>query len=279
MLSQTRRWVSLTVLSLVALTASSAQAADDLESQFLRQAPTILSALREKGYANVGVLKFRIKKGNEPATDRAGTLNLRLTEKLELALILANKVSEPIGIVRNANQTAATIAGASHLTAEGRKKLFEKSYPLAWGDQKVVPDAFITGVALISTDLKTMTVGLMTFNRTDEELVQLAKFDIKPDLEDLLESGESFTVRGVFDQANLKLTDDERKDKATQEAVSTSLKVKEETAEAAKPTTAKEHPLAPGANSPIDFEILYDGKPQKIEFRQGGGFVAEPAEG
>jgi hypothetical protein len=253
--------------------------ADDLETQFLKQAPAILSKLREQGYENVGVLKFRIKKGNEPATDRAGTLNLRLTEKLELALILANKVSEPIGIIRNASQTAATIEGANHLSTEGRKKLFEKAYPLAWGEEQVVPDAFIAGVALISGDLRTMTIGLMTFDQTGEEFVQLAKFDIKPDLEDLLESGESFTVRGVFDQANLQLTDDERKDKATEEAVSTSLKVKEETAQSIKPAAAKVHPLAPGANSPIKFEIFYDGKPQSIEFRQGAAFVAEPAEG
>ena len=95
---------------------SSIQAADDLDKQLLKQAYSVLATLKEKGYNNVGVLKFRVKKGTEPATDRAGTLNLRLSEKLEMALILANKIQDPVGIIRNANKTASTITGANHLT-------------------------------------------------------------------------------------------------------------------------------------------------------------------
>lgn len=255
------------------------RAADELDRMLLKQSRAILDTLREKGVKNVGVLKFRVKKGEEPATDRAGTLNMRLSEKLEMALILANKVQDPIGVVRNANRTAATIVGANHLTAEGRKQLFTAKYDLAWGDEKITPDAFVTGVAFIHPDMKTMTVGLSMFDRSSDELIALSKFDAKPDLEDLLESGESFTVRGVFDQGSLEMTQDERKDKATEEAVKATVLVKSETASQTKAVASKLHPLSPSnLDSPVSLEIRYQGVPQTIEFREGAAFVKEPAE-
>lgn len=261
------------------LEESSIQAADELDKQLLKQANTVLATLKEKGYHNVGVLKFRVKKGTEPATDRAGTLNLRLSEKLEMALILANKIQDPVGIIRNANKTASTITGANHLTQEGRKQLFTVQYNLAWGEEKVTPDAFITGVAYLEPNFQSMSVGLSMFDASGAELVPLSKFDAKPDLEDLLESGESFTVRGVFDQGSLEMTQDKRKDKATDEAVKTTLLVKNETAGQTKPSASKVHPLSPShPDSPIALEMYYDAKPQPIEFREGAAFVSEPKE-
>ena len=261
------------------LSTNIARAADDLSKQLLKQAPEILSVLKEKGYRNVGVLKFRVKKGDEAPTDRAGVLNARLAEKLELALILANKVQDPIGIIRNANKTAATIDGATHLTAEGRKSLFNGQYDLAWGEEKVKADAFITGVAFIPADLKAMIIGLAVFDAKSDQLQQLAKFEVKPDVDELLDSGESFVVRGVFDQGSLELSDSERKDKAASEAVQTSLLVKSETSEKSTPSASRTHPLSPtNPDSPVSLEIRYDGKPQPLEFREGAAFVREPNE-
>ncbi len=263
----------------VATSTRDLRAADELDKLLLTQAKSILGKLKDRGHKNVGVLKFRVKKGDEPATDRAGTLNMRLSEKLEMALILANKIQAPIGIIRDANKTAASIAGANHLTAEGRKQLFTAQYDLAWGDEKVTPDAFITGVAFIHPDMKTMTIGLSMFEASSDELIALSKFDAKPDLEDLLDSGESFTVRGVFDQGSLEMTQDERKDKATEEAVKSTLLVKSETASKSQAASSKLHPLSPmNPDSPISLEIRYQGVPQTIEFREGAAFVKEPAE-
>jgi len=253
-------------------------AADDLEKQLLKQGPRIMQQLKERGYQNVGVLKFRVKKGNDDSSDQVGTLNLRLTKKLALALVVANDARDPIGLVDNASQVAAKIPGASHLSAEGREKLFSREYPLAWGDEKVVPDAFLTGVALISTDLRTMTVGILGFDPNSESLFPVAKFQVKPDLEDLLDSGESFTVRGVFDDGSLAMSQEERKDKATEEALTTSLTVKQETEDESSPVEAKKHPLN-SDDAPIELEIRYDNQVQEIEFRDGAAFVAEPQEG
>ncbi len=83
--------------ALLGLLVDVSHAADELDKLLLQHSRTILPTLKDRGYKNVGVLKFRVKKGDEPATDRAGTLNLRLAEKLEMALILANKIQDRSG--------------------------------------------------------------------------------------------------------------------------------------------------------------------------------------
>ncbi|PQO28446.1 hypothetical protein DTL21_27985 [Bremerella cremea] len=253
-------------------------AADDLEKQLLKQGPRVMDALKERGYQNVGVLKFRIKKGNEASVDQVGSLNMRLTKKLELALVVANDTRDPIGLIANASQIASEIEGASHLSEEGREKLFSQEYPLAWGDEKVVPDAFVTGVALISSDLRTMAVGILGFDSTSEALFPIVKFQVALDLEDLLDSGESFTVRGVFDDGSLSMSQEERKDKATEEALTTSLEVKQETVNESSPAKSKIHPLA-SSDAAVLLEIRYDNEVQEIEFRDGAAFVPEPQQG
>lgn len=268
----------LTALS-VANVAIPGHAADELDKQLLLQTPQILTKLKAAGIKNVGVLKFRVKKGTAPATDRAGSLNRLLSDKVELALILANDVKAPIGIIHNANKTASSINGASHLTAEGRRLLFTEKYDLAWGSEKVEPDAFITGVAYLAPDLKTMSVGLAMFDKEGGELVQLGKFDVRPDLEEILDSGESFMVRGAFDQGSLQLSEGDRKDKASGEAIETSLVVKKETSQKTDPSPSKAHPLSPNhPDAPVSLEVRYDGRPQTIEFREGAAFLREPNE-
>ncbi len=260
--------------------ANLASAADGLEKELLVQTPKLLKEIKAAGYKNVGVLKFRVKIGDKPSTDRAGTLNNRLTEKLELALVLKNDIKAPIGIIHNANATAATIKGASHLTAEGRKLLFTKDYPLAWGNENVKPDLFLTGAALVSKDLRTLSVSIQGFDRNKAELTEFTSFQVPMDLEQLMDSGESFTVRGLFDNASLALTESQRQDKATEEAIKTSLVTKTETETAKKPTTSKIHPLSPeNKDALVSLTVLYDNKPQKIEFRGGAAFLPEPKEG
>lgn len=54
------------------------------------------------------MLKFSVKVGSQPITDQVGVLNTRLSEKLELALIVVSdpKNKNPLGIIHNANETA-----------------------------------------------------------------------------------------------------------------------------------------------------------------------------
>src|SRR5262245_11164886 len=181
------------------LLARPAQAAD-VEKQFLKEAPGILKFLKEKGYKNVGVLKFRSKKGDEPISDNAGTINLSLADRLEIALALANNVREPIGIIQRASTRAAMLRGANHLTQEGRQALFADRYGLAWGNEQVQPDAFLTGVVLFASALKQMDVGVLAFDQKTDGLTKVTQFKAAIAAQDLVESGASFLLRGAFDE-------------------------------------------------------------------------------
>ena len=88
---------------------------------------------------------------------------------------------------------AANIPGASHLSAEGRQKLFTASYPLAWGSETVEADAFFTGAVSISSDLKTMVVG-MWHSTARAPGWRKWRVTVSPDVDDLLETGETFVV-------------------------------------------------------------------------------------
>ena len=144
---------------------------------------------------------------------------------------------------------AAKIAGANHLVESGRKPLFASRYPLAWGDEQVEPDAFLTGVALLSPDLKTVTVGIVVFGREGGKLEPLVNFTAETDPPALAAAGESFVLtRGLFDAGQVKLT----------KVVETAVKVK--SGESPNPVKSPDAPIA--------LEIRYDDKPVPLEIKR-----------
>jgi hypothetical protein len=188
--------------------AGSAQAQESLERAMLQQAPKLIQHFQKHGYKNVGVLKFLVnREGAKGFSDNTGTLNLLLARRLELALVLANDPKHPVGIIEDASAVAQKTAGASHLNKEGRLKLFAPSYPLAWGNDKVQADAFVTGTAEISADLKTLTVSLMIFDRENNKLTALLDDFVTANRADrLAELSESFVLRGAFDDGQTEPT-------------------------------------------------------------------------
>ena len=235
-----------------------ADTADTLDRQLLRHAPGVLKYCQSKGYKNVGVLKFRVRKGRSALTDNVGPLNLDVARQLELALVLKNRVQRPLGIVHNASAVAAAIAGANHPVAEGRAPLFTRRYPLAWGNEQVTPDAFLTGIVSVSDDLKRLSVGIVAFDRR-QILEGVVEFDADVDPFDLIDAGESFLVRGALDDDEQQLA----------QVVKTAHGVR---------TRVQQHPVNdPGA--PVDVEICYDEVRVPIEIRGGQAFVREPREG
>ena len=84
-------------------------AADDLDAQFQAMANDTLKKLRAANVQTTGVLKFSVRVGEGPFPKSVGSLNLRLAEKLELALVMANpaqesQVSNQVGIVRQQSE-------------------------------------------------------------------------------------------------------------------------------------------------------------------------------
>lgn len=235
--------------------------ADELEKELLKQAPTILKFAREHNYKNIGVLKFRVKKGDEAATDSAGPLNSNLARRLEVALVLANpnEADKQVGIIRDASKVAGTLKGANHLTKEGRVALFEGRYTPAWGEDKVTADAFISGVVVLSADAQKASVGILAFGK-DAKLEKVCSFDAATDPSLLFESGESFMVRGAFDGG---------KPIPVTAVVKDAGKVR---------TKEAKFPLADDA-SPVELQIYYDDKKVNLEIRDGKALVTEPEEG
>jgi hypothetical protein len=238
-----------------------------LEEALFRQAPKVIARLQERGCANVGVLKFLVTKDARAFHDNVGTLNHSLARRLELALLLANDPRRPVGIVANASAVARRTPGANHLTRAGREKLFEPRYPLAWGKEEVAPDAFLTGTAAVSKDLKTLTVSLLAFDRKSNRLEQLVDDFAASNLPSRLgEIGESFLLRGGADGGDLKLVPERQR---LEQSLQQAARVREQKAT---------HP-AVSRGAPITLEVRYDGKPVAYEVRDGRALIPEPREG
>ncbi|MCA9012211.1 MAG: hypothetical protein KDB01_20805, partial [Planctomycetaceae bacterium] len=265
--------------------AQTANASDKLESQYRDQSSKILDTLRSDGIQTVGVLKFSVRIGEGKFPASVGALNTRLVQKLELALVMANPArrgdeAKQVGVIRGASKVAATIEGATHLSADGRKLLFSKTYPLAWkhlGKTDVIPDAFIVGVAQIKSDLSSIQIELMLLKKADLSLTPLAKLTVPTDLEDLIDSGESFTTRGIFDGGSVE-NSEEKAEKIEETVRKKALLVRTETIEESTPQSSTKHPLSASSDGPIKFEVWYDDELQNYEFRDGAAFIKEPKE-
>ena len=280
---------------------SPGRTADELEKQLVMTARTALQQARQSNHRNLGVLKFAVRyAGTQRLVD--GALPSRMAQQLERALVLQNDPSDPLGIIRDASSIAAELPGVDHTSAAGREQLFSTVYPLAWGKAKVVPDAFLSGVAEITPDRRRLRVATFRFDSDDLNVQLVSEFEVRMDLEDLIDIGESFLVRGLFDHAKLKMTDADRREEATEQAVLTAkTTAPKETAGNESPAAedgdaasgddgnddrltaqqlAKRHPLsAQNAESPVRLKILYDGRPQPLSFPSGVAVVQPPQPG
>jgi len=169
---------------------------DNLDEVLRGKAPEILKYLKSKNYANVGVLKFLVKKGDAAASDNVGELNNSLANRLEVALVLANP-DEDLGIIQHASRTVAkeNNVRASHLTREGRKAFFTGEYDLAWGPKKVSADAFVTGTATIAKDLKRTTFKFQVFDKEGNisDILDDVVMETSPRV--LTEAGYSYLIK------------------------------------------------------------------------------------
>jgi hypothetical protein len=171
--------------------------AEPLDRALAAQAGRIKEYLKANNVRNVGVLKFMVKKDGKPASASVGPLNMLLANRLEIALVLADDPAAPYGVIQRASKVASEIDGANHLTAEGRKQLFGRKYPLAWGSEEVEADAFLTGKAEINADGRTMTVTVAAIRRDGARVEQVVEpFTALVTPATRAEIGESF-LRGL----------------------------------------------------------------------------------
>jgi hypothetical protein len=184
------------LLFLAAVPAGAAEPNRHLEDELKDQAPKILDYLRDHHYTNVAVLKFLVKKDERKAASaNVGVFNTMMANRLEIALILADDVRKPVGIIHNASGVAATLRGADHRTAKGREVLFNKDYPLSWGADTVRPDAFLTGEVQLSSDFKTMQVRVVAYGAKSTQEEEVTHFTALCSAKTLGEAGRSFLRR------------------------------------------------------------------------------------
>jgi hypothetical protein len=266
----------------------------DLESALLDRAKAIIKFCQARPYQTIGVLKFHGAKDDGRPTDNLGTINTLLARRLEVALVLANDPRRPINLIDDASAVAAKTPGASHLTPKGREVLLAARYMLAWGDPgvRVTPDAIVTGLVNVSTDLKTLRIAFFYFDRNSKKLEIIpgvADIEVANRGAALVEMGESFTLRGAFDDGKVEpkakaKNDTVAKPQAKNDPPADLPKDKDpgkaalQSAVDVRDQKAAKHP-AEDPNSPIKLTVLYDGKPVRIQVQSGKAFVPEPAAG
>jgi hypothetical protein len=220
----------------------------------------LVNYLQDKRYKNVGVLAFQVE------GSRAVTLGLRLSRQVELALLLRNNPSNPLGVLRDASAVARATPRTDYRNKYGRLKLFSLRYPLAWGDAAVEADAFLTGRAVIAGDLETIAISFDVFDARDARLTPLPEdltLQARMDADKLGEIGESYLVTGDADGEPA-----ERERKLHRLAIRSARAARQ---------ARRDHPMF--AASPVTLQILYDGKEPPMESRDGQVFVPPPASG
>ncbi|MCR9199141.1 MAG: hypothetical protein NXI04_10880 [Planctomycetaceae bacterium] len=279
------RFSLLAVCAVSFLSAASAQSNDTIPRALQKQIPAIIDYLNEHDCRTVGVLKFRIKKGNDKLSDSVGPLNSLIADRLEVGLILANPFDEQrqLNIIKDASTQVGRIGDATHLTQAGRNAFFDKSFDLSWGKQRSKADAFLTGIVQVHPDGRNVSIGVLAFRRGADGLQRACDVvQAKLDASTLGELGESFVLRGAFDGGTFDGSSSDDRDPETVHKEQTKQREKrEQTAveEAVKVKTKDSRfPLNDSA-APLKLEILYDGQPVAIETRDGRAFVQEPQQG
>ncbi|HJZ59846.1 MAG TPA: hypothetical protein VKE74_33195 [Gemmataceae bacterium] len=267
-----RRAIPALVLALAAPSAARAES-DALSAALQAKAPSVLEHVRKKGFKNVGVLKFLVRRGDGPLTDDAGEMNTSLAKKTQVALVLAN-TDEDFGIIDNPSEFIARekLSAANHRTVEGRRAFFTigRKYELAWSRDVVEASGFITGTVTLTQNLDRMTIRLQVFDKTGAIEDLPGEITAQPDPEMLAQAGFSYTIPVAQQKALVAGDPVPSKEARQKEAVDGMLRV----SDPPKPTNpmTKLEPFAPLVDCPVKWTVLYNGRPMAVS----GNTVPEP---
>lgn len=271
---------SLVPALILALLLPSLSRADNLDASLATYAPQVVKYLKEKNCTNVGIFKFRVKKGEEKATLKAGPLNASMASRLENALILANDPKAPIGIIHDADHVAIEKKLPGYAKAEDRRKIFETRFPLAWGNETVTPHTFLTGQVSVATNKKSVNVVIEAFDRNAANTSRVVSFDVPVDRPLLCDLGESFALSRSTLRKKRSFEDIE--EAASEDADQRDKSGVPPPGAAGPPSPTTPAPSTSSDEKLIDLEILYDDVKQTVapDPANGGELrVAEPRNG
>jgi hypothetical protein len=240
--------LGLTALGFLSVTWSFAAPTHkvSLDERLLADLPKITQYLHNHHYQTVGVIKFKVKKGDQPGSYNAGTLNTKMALKLEHALVMAYDKNHPITVLQDVTTEASRSRGLGLTSTRGRRSLMEHSYPVAWGNDKQKPDVLLTGEVRLSKDMKKATVVIQALQPKQPDhldtVVQLKSIDTDPDL--LASAGQSFVIPR-------RLRGRSMEDAAAEDA-------------ADRDDKPKDNPLE-SPDDPVKLEVFYDGQAVTLE--------------
>jgi len=172
--------------------------ADRIDEALISHAPEITKYLVQKGCKNVGVLPFRLQKGDKLPQFRGGLIVNNMVDRVQHSLVFAaNPEAPPIGIVDFAAKKGHV---TSYRTVADRKNLFKVEYPLLWGKppRQVPVDTFLTGKVAVSSDYRTAIVTIEAIDRTGSLTKKpVSEFKVKSDRYILADLGRGYSVKQV----------------------------------------------------------------------------------
>lgn len=263
----------LAVVATAVLVAPTAvMAANPIEDELPAASIHLVKKLRAQHVKTIGVLKFRVQKGNDAASFRVGPMNAVVTTAVENILILRNTGDPPpFQVLKSPSQVLARNK-LSYLEAKDRDKLFGLKYPLAWGDALAEPDAFLTGVVQVDPDRESTTVVFELLDRETRQLREIYRFKVRTTRSILNDVCDNFLItRGTVEKAGPGVDR-----KALESARSRNAGGGAKTS---RPVAAD------GADeAPVVMDVLYNGQLQQVSVdptgRGEGQFkLAEPEEG
>lgn len=169
--------------------------ADRIDDALLDNAPKLIEELQGRGYKKVGVLTFLLQQGDKPSQFRGATICNTMPARLESSLILKMSSEKPeLMILPQASKFAAKqLAGASYRSPQERSRLFNLSYPQAWGNGgAITADAFLVGKIAVAKDKRDAVVSIAAFDR--EKMFDILEFNVKVDRYMLADMGQGFSL-------------------------------------------------------------------------------------
>jgi hypothetical protein len=268
------RRILLTAAALgVALWAGNAQAGH-LDKGLIGNGGKIIDELKNEGIKNVGVLPFKVKKGNRQALFAGAPLSVNMPERLENALIMAMDPDEKpaVGVIRDAAGAASRAGVGSYLTSEkAYNSLFAHSYPLAWGKSRVKADGFLTGTVTNTGDRSEakVEIGLIKPGAFGKAPKTICTFDVKTDRQALADLGYNFSLSRSVLKRSYKRSDG---DQQAQQQVK-----QEDQQGQKKPQTQQQTTQhTPDNVAGFSYELRYNGEKQAITPLQGSQQSSQP---
>lgn len=177
------------ILAALALGWCAACRADSIDAGLLAHGDKIVRGCVGAGHKAVGVVRFRVRVPGVAASI-IEPLSSNLACRVENLLILADQRGQ-LKVIRGIGAQASALSDKIHNIGG----LFGRKYGLAWGRERVKPDAILDGSVTFAAGLKMAEVAVECQDGSGNRK-KLVSFEVGVDRNVLADAGLPFTVNG-----------------------------------------------------------------------------------